>query len=248
MTSPRTLLVIPHYRDAHRLEPFLANLVRVLPDSFSILVSDDGSPAADGEALRKLIVSTAAAGPLVLPPLMNPVNRGKGAAVYAGWDSQIDGGFDRLAFADADGAVSAEEILRGHRFWEEHAGEFDVLVGSRMEAPGRTVRRRWIRHVCGRVFAGAVSALTGLPIHDTQCGYKVLTTAAYRTIRPRLQAQGFAFDVEFLLLLQQEGCRMREFPVDWTDIRDGKVSLLRESLPMLVEVVRTRRRVRAGKP
>lgn len=244
MAPPRTLLVIPHFRDAHRLKPFLGDLTRVLPSTFSILVSDDGSPSSDASALQELIRSMPAGGPSLLPPLMTPVNRGKGAAVYAGWNSQMAEGFDRLGFADADGAVSASEILRGDTYWNEQPDAFDVLVGSRMESPGRTVRRRWIRHICGRVFAGAVFTLTGLPIHDTQCGYKVLKIDAYRKIRDRVQAEGFAFDVELLLLLQETGFRLREFPVDWADIEDGKVSLLRESLPMLADVIRTRRRIR----
>lgn len=245
MGADRTLLVIPHYCDSHRLRPFLEELVRTLPASFSILVSDDGSPDDEVGKLREVIARTSVPneGPEVLAPLLNQTNHGKGGAVYAGWNSALDHGYSRLGFVDADGAVNAREILRGERYWNEHAGEFDVLVGSRIESPDTTVNRRWIRHVCGRVFANSVIALTGLPIHDTQCGYKVLTASAYRAIQADVRAEGFAFDVELLLLLQRTGFRLREFPVNWSDIADGKVRLLREALPMIGEVLRVKARL-----
>lgn len=243
MSPSRTLLVIPHYRDVRRIEPFLKDLVSTLPPTFSILISDDGSPAEDVAELRQLIQRLAA--PFILEPLIADKNRGKGAAVYAGWRAGLKMDVECLAFADADGAVSASEILRAHRSWTERTTPPDVLIGSRMAIAGRTVERRWIRHVGGRVFAGLVSCITGLPIYDTQCGFKMLKREAFEAVEPDVEATGFAFDVELLMLLQRRGFRLEEFPVDWRDVRHGKVSLVREAIPMLIEVCHARSRVEA---
>ncbi len=251
--TPRTLLVIPHYRDTARIEPFLQDLVSVLPEEFTVLVSDDGSGAAEFARLDALVgkvrdgnrrASTAN----LLPPLAALRNRGKGAAVYAGWREGLRAGHDLLAFADADGAVSAHEILRATHYLCEELHELDAVIGSRLKILGRRVERRLVRHLAGRIFATVASGITGLGVYDTQCGFKLLRAAAFARIEPYVRATRFAFDVEMLMLLAHFGFRTEEFAVDWFDQAGGKVSLLRDPLPMLAEMLAARRRVDALPP
>ena len=141
----KTQLVIPHYNDTARLESFLDALQRGLPERFSILVSDDGSTPHERERLAALIHAVqqkqSGGGPVFLDPLFTPRNTGKGGAVLRGWDHSGDA--DLLAFADADGAVSAAEILRAESFFRSpEAATADALFASRVKMLGRTVERR----------------------------------------------------------------------------------------------------------
>ncbi len=131
------LLVIPAYREARRLPPFLRELRSTLADfapGVDILVVDDGSPPADWQALRTVLAAelgapptpppatTPAAAPAstpttapagrcrLLPPLRLEENTCKGGAILAGW--RQPGPARWLAFVDADGAVSAREVRR----------------------------------------------------------------------------------------------------------------------------------------
>jgi hypothetical protein len=88
-----------------------------------------------------------------------------------------------------------------------------------------------------------VSNLGGVPAYDTQCGLKFLKADAYKKIAPFLQCQGFAFDVELCLLLRKFGYSISEFPVDWRDVPGSKVSLIRDSWRMALEVGRIVKRV-----
>ncbi len=234
----KTLLVIPHYNDTERLKPFLAELQRVLPGHFSILVSDDGSSADQREKLNSLIDQArqegGGTGPEVLPALFTAKNTGKGGAVHRGW-SQGEG-YSVLAFADADGAVNALEILRAESYFRSEECGADALFGSRVKMLGRTVRRSLKRHLSGRIFATLVSELTKIPVYDSQCGLKIVTTETYQKIRPYLCTQGFAFDVELLLLLVKSGGKIIEFPVDWSDVDGSKVRLFRDSLRMARQI------------
>lgn len=246
MSAFRTHLAIPHYNDTERLESFLDSLQRGLPERFSVLVSDDGSTPLERERLAVLIHAVqrrhADAGPVFLDPLFTPRNSGKGGAILRGWDHAEDA--DLLAFADADGAVSAAEILRAESFFRSHeAATADALFASRVKMLGRTVERSLKRHLSGRVFATLVSIVGRVPAYDTQCGLKVLRRSAFKKIRPHQQTIGFAFDVELCLLLRKFGSRIIEFPVDWSDIPGSKVSLLRDSTRMAREVFKIRRRV-----
>ncbi len=243
--------MIPHYRDAGRLEPFLRELVAGLTDSFGVLVSDDGSGDLELGRLRDVVERCRGAlregGTMILDPVVAERNAGKGAAVYAGWRAGLAeaGGvrWDALAFADADGAVNVGEIRRGVGQFERRAGEIDGLIGCRVKMLGRRVERQLTRHLSGRVFATMVKLIAGLDTYDSQCGFKIFKREAVERFVAVGRSYGFAFDVELLLMAEKFGYRVEEFPVDWRDVRGGKVSLLRDPLPMLVDVWRVRERV-----
>jgi glycosyltransferase involved in cell wall biosynthesis len=248
----RSLLVIPNFRDSSRLAPFLRDLVVTLPVHFSILVSEDGSGSEEVGRIRALIsdvrqemTGRGQHGPELLEPLLHHPNTGKGGAVLRGWSQRA--GYELLAFADADGAVSAGEIVRAEKFMRSSLPSIDALFGSRVKMMGRTIHRKMLRHYSGRIFATLVSTVAQVPAYDTQCGLKILTAAAFEKIRPFTQSVGFAFDVELLLLLLKSGQRVVEFPIDWEDVAGSKVHLLRDSTRMAREVFRIRRRVQSLK-
>ena len=239
----KTTLVIPHYNDAERLGPFLENLCQGLPLHFEVLVSDDGSLEPERQALRRVVEKAQARvggdGPMIRDPLFTEKNTGKGGAVLRGWDASA--GADVLAFADADGAVGLEEILRAEAFFRSE--KYDALFANRVKMLGRTVERSLKRHLSGRVFATLVSNVARIPAYDTQCGLKIVRREVFEKVRPFQETVGFAFDVEFCLLLLKFGFRVIEFPVDWRDVPGSKVNLLRDSWRMAREVFRIRRRV-----
>ena len=108
---------------------------------------------------------------------------------------------------------------------------------------GRKVNRQLIRHLSGRIFATVVHLVTAIDVYDSQCGLKLMKQAVFKDVHRCSQSNGFAFDVEMLLLARKFGYRMEEFPVDWRHVGGGKVSLLRHSLPMLIEIIKASRRV-----
>jgi dolichyl-phosphate beta-glucosyltransferase len=51
---------------------------------------------------------------------------------------------------------------------------------------------------------------------------------------------GYAFDVEALYLARKLDYRIREIGIHWNNSPTTKVSLLRHTLPMLLDVIRVR--------
>jgi dolichyl-phosphate beta-glucosyltransferase len=96
----------------------------------------------------------------------------------------------------------------------------------------------------GRVFRGIVSLTAVRGYWDTQCGFKLFRRDAARRIFGKLSTPGFAFDVEVLLRARREGLRIAEVPVRWTDSPVSRVRPVRDSLRMLSEVLRLKRKVR----
>lgn len=209
-------IIIPAYNEQKRLPGTLARVREYLAASkwefAEIVVVDDGS--RDGT-----VKLAEAAGARVL---RNPGNRGKGYSVRHG---MLEAKGEWALFTDADLSSPIEEV---ERLWgaaeREHA---PVVIGSR--AVDRSlvgVHQPFFREMSGRFFNLAMRAVTGLPFHDTQCGFKLFERAAAREIFKRQTLDGFGFDVEVLYIASHLGYRTLEVPVRWNDVAGTKVSML----------------------
>ncbi|HEY8900956.1 MAG TPA: glycosyltransferase [Chthoniobacterales bacterium] len=237
-------LTIPCYRDAERLSHFLPRLCACLQElpGIGIQVVDDGSGAVEARRVEEAIRAVDDEKKILHPPLILEKNRGKGGAVYASWNVAPEA--EWLGFVDADGAVPPEEVARLTELTVRGELPTDALLASRVKMLGRRVDRSMKRHVVGRVFATLASAAIGLEAYDTQCGLKLVRRSAYLAVRSRLSECRFAFDVDLLAQLAKQGVRMREVPVDWSDVPGSKVSLVRDSFQMANAVWRLRRTIR----
>src|SRR4029079_4493289 len=83
--------------------------------------------------------------------------------------------------------------------------------------------------------------VTRLRLRDTQCGFKGFRRVARETIFPLQTLDGFAFDVELLLLAQGLGFRIQDRPVRWINAEGSKVHLVRDSVRMLRDAFRVRK-------
>jgi glycosyltransferase involved in cell wall biosynthesis len=227
----KVLLVIPCFRESERVGP----LLRELKSEFGgdgevrVLLVDDGSGAGEADRLREVVE---AAGFNAEVHALE-MNQGKGGAVYAGWAQARDE--EWLAFVDADGSCSAEEVKRLLSMRGEGA-----IFASRILMLGRLIQRRFLRHLLGRVFATLVGTFLEVPVYDSQCGLKLVPRAVFERVRALLTLKGFAFDVELLCALFDSGCTIREEPIDWHEVEGGKVKLWRDSWRMFRDVLRVR--------
>ena len=96
----------------------------------------------------------------------------------------------------------------------------------------------------GETFNWVLRRVAGIRIKDTQCGFKAFRRPAVDAIFSRQQLDGFAFDVEVLLLAEQLGFRSVELPVQWINSPLSHVRIVRDSLKMLRDAVCVRRLVK----
>jgi len=231
--GPSFFLAVPAYRESRRLPSFLPRLAETLIERFPsarIQVVDDGSgPEEQAETSRQL-ESLQKKFSNLLEPLLLTHNVGKGGAILAAWDKNP--GLDYLAFVDADGAISPEEVCRLASLLPP-SGNQRAFFGSRIRMLGRKVERKSLRHYAGRLFATLIGILLDSEVYDSQCGLKFLPATAYSRIRTWLEGRRFAFDLELLASLRYIGCPIEEVPIHWHDVAGSKVSLGRDSVRML---------------
>ncbi len=168
----------------------------------------------------------------------NAVQRGKGHAVRSG---MLRAQGDHVFYMDADLSVPLEAVDAFLRHFEEHP-EVDVLIGNRQHPDARITRAQtWLRRSMGQTFNRILGVLALAETRDTQCGFKAFRQRAVRGIFERQQIDGFAFDVEVLLLAEKLGFKIGDLPVEWINSPESKVHILRDSLQMLRDAIRIRR-------
>ena len=232
-------IIIPAYNEEKRLPIYLTRVLEYLKfQDFSaeVLVVDDGSTDSTAEVVERI------SGVNNLIKLIRlPENRGKGYAVKAGMLAAS--GKLRL-FADADGATPITELAHLQKAVDSGA---DVAIASRaMKDDSCTISAHLHRKVIGRVFHFIVSTFAVKGLRDTQCGFKLFTAKAAQVAFQNQRINDFGFDVEILFLCQQNGYRIAEVPVNWTDIEGSKVNLIRDSMRMFLDIFKIRFNELAG--
>nr|CAA9252886.1 Glycosyl transferase, family 2 [uncultured Armatimonadetes bacterium] len=244
--TPSLSVVVPAYNEALRLEKTLGATARYLdarPGTYEILIVDDGSSDATAEVARAWAAERHGA-----RVLRYERNRGKGHAVRYG---VLRARGERVLFMDADLATPIEEIEKLESALD---GGADVAIGSRPLRESRLlVRQPWYRELAGRTFNTVVQVVATPGIHDTQCGFKLLTGEAARAIFSRCVLDGFSFDVEALFLARRLGCRVAEVPVRWAHQEGSaafasRAAFLKSGLRMLRDLAAIRWAHRAVRP
>jgi len=210
-------IVIPAYNEEHRLPGTLVRVNEYLQArswSFAeILVVNDGSADRTAEIAQ-------AAGARVIH---NPGNRGKG---YSARHGILEARGEWILLSDADLSTPIEEIDKLSKA-ADMAGA-DGAIGSRaLDRRLVGTHQAWPRELMGRLFNLVMRLVTGLPFHDTQCGFKLFKACAAREIFRRQLLAGFGFDVEVLVIARDLGYQIVEVPVRWNDMHGTKVSLVR---------------------
>lgn len=234
-------VVIPAYNEETRLPLTLESVASWLDHrglTFAeVVVVDDGS--SDGTA--RLVEEFRAVRPQVRL-IRNPGNCGKGYAVRNGM-LQAQGAW-RLV-TDADLSSPIEEADKLFAAAEKDAAE--IAIGSRaLDRSLIAVHQSAFREGSGRFFNVIMRAVTGLPFHDTQCGFKLFSAYAAGQIFPRQQLNGFSFDVEDLFIAQRRGIPVVEVPVRWSNVEGTKVSMA-HGLRSFADLIRIRTFAAEGK-
>lgn len=248
-------LVIPAYNEQARLPTLLEALQNTAAEAAErsgfelaeVVLVDDGS----SDETPQMLAAARSGNAMLKPVLSGKGNRGKGAAIADGVRSASG---DYVLLADVDLSTPLGELPKLAAALEEGA---DIAIGSR-GVPGAVVERGPAhRKLTGSAFSGAVRALTGIKVRDTQNGFKLLPADAARRLFAEQLCPGFAFDVELLLRAELGGLRIAEVPVLYIHDSRSRVQVASASPQMLREVTaltlrikprRAARRARAAAP
>jgi glycosyltransferase involved in cell wall biosynthesis len=199
----RFVVVIP----ALNAESSVGAVVRgCLEQMLNVVVVDDGSTDATG-------AMAAEAGALVLG---HPVRRGKGGAMKTGFEWALKRDFDGVIAVDADGQHLPSEIpkLLQCRAYTNA----DMVIGGRSHLFAQMLLRR---RLANRFSTWAIAVLSGAPITDSQCGFRLYSAHLLRSIA--LRAEGFDMDSEVIVRAGRAGLKVAMTPIEMGFV-DGLVT------------------------
>jgi glycosyltransferase involved in cell wall biosynthesis len=227
-TAPELSIVIPSYNEELRLPASLEKIAAYLREKHpntEVLVVDDGSTdktAQVAESWKDRIPG--------LRVLSNGTNRGKGFSVRHG---SLDAAGEIVLFTDADLSAPIEEADKLFAALQS----CDVAIGSRaVDRSLIEVHESPFREFAGIIFNRIVRLILWLPFVDTQCGFKAFRRERCRIIFEQQTIERFGFDPELLYLARHHGLKIKEVPVRWAHSPATKVSMMRDSVLMFVDV------------
>jgi glycosyltransferase involved in cell wall biosynthesis len=224
-----TTLIIPCYNEERRLDASAFLRFAAANPAVRLLFVNDGSRDNTLEVLNAI----AAERPVQVAVHDCAENGGKAEAVRQGMLRALEEGADYAGYFDADLATPLEAAIEFARVLDRLRG-IDVVVGSRLQLLGRSIKRRAKRALLGRVFAKAASTTLGISIHDTQCGAKLFRSTPWVAAAFNEPfCTRWIFDVEVLARIAQSTqaaggpalteC-VYEFPLDdWTEVAGSKL-------------------------
>jgi len=247
-TSPSVYIsiVIPAFDEQERLPKMIEDTLNYLKNrkvkessfTYEVVIVDDGSRDNTSNIALKYVKKETVNNVRLLKLLKN---RGKGGAVKRG---VLCARGKYVLMADADGATDITDLNRleeNIRKIEKSDG-FAVSVGSRAHLVNSDVvaKRTFIRNILMHGFHLFVYILGVKGIKDTQCGFKLFSYSAARTLFDELHIERWAFDVELLYRAQLLNIPVAEVAVNWREIPGSKLSPIASSIQMAKDLARIR--------
>ncbi len=226
-------VVVPAYREGPAIRGNLAQLreaLLALDVEWEVIVVSDGNTDATAAQARAFDDGR-------VQVLEYERNRGKGYAVRTGVRAAAG---EWIAFIDADMEISPSGLAG---LLDQVRGGADVAVGSKRHRDSHLTYPLF-RRLQSRVYQQVIRGLFQIAVTDTQTGLKVFRGDALRAVLSLLRTDGFAFDLEWLVVLGAAGAQIVEGPVtiDYTFETTTGSSAVRD---VIRETVLIRRRLSA---
>lgn len=187
------VVVMPALNAAATAQPVVRGLRKALPDAFIIGI-DDGSTDGTGSLLRSLCDRT----------IEFPSNRGKGAALRAGFAAALERDCDVVLTIDSDGQhdpAFAPSIIAALL-------NFHIAIGTR-DLTGEQMPKH--RRVANFLSSVATRLLSGGAVSDSQSGFRGVRREVLEEVQP--YGDRYEFETDFIIRAAYAGFTITNVPV-----------------------------------
>jgi glycosyltransferase involved in cell wall biosynthesis len=206
MVKEKISILIPAFNEEDRILSTIKETLNVLEKigfDYEIVIIDDGSIDSTYNLVQENLNNFNGR---VKIERYNP-NAGKGCAIKYGFDF-VSG--DYVLFLDADMDLHPSQITNFLKLMEEHKA--DLVMGSKRHKDS-VVNYPKSRKFLSDGYYYLIKFLFGLPVKDTQTGFKLFRYEALKNGIPKIIIKRYAFDLELLVVLHKQGYKIIECPI-----------------------------------
>jgi glycosyltransferase involved in cell wall biosynthesis len=187
------VVVMPAYNAEKTLSPVVKGLRKSLPGCFIIGIND-GSADGTGALLRSVCDRT----------IEFPANRGKGAALRAGFAAALERDCDAVLTIDSDGQhdpAFAPSIIAALE-------KYHIAIGTR-DLTGEQMPKH--RRVANFLSSAATRLVSGGAVSDSQSGFR----AFRRIVLEEVHAEGdrYEYETDFIIKAAHAGFTITNVPI-----------------------------------
>ncbi|MEO5359133.1 MAG: polyprenol monophosphomannose synthase [Nitrospirota bacterium] len=206
------LIFTATYSEKSNIKALCEQIYRVSPD-YDILVVDDNSPDGTGELLDKLREDNSR-----LKVIHRPGKLGLGSAHKLGILYAVMNKYRYIVTMDADYSHNPDDIPR---LLEQMEG-YDFVIGSRYVKGGDCNYSGYRKYLsrCANLLA---KFLLKIPLHEFTTSFRVFRVSKLEKLSlASIKSQGYAFFIESLFRLYQQGFSIAEVPIVFNDRTRGE--------------------------
>lgn len=161
--------------------------------------------------------------------------KGKGNAIKKYFNTSHA---DILVYMDMDLAVSLDNI--NNLITPVLEGRADLCFGSRMLSSSSR-ERSLLREFSSKLYIFLSQIMLGHDFSDLQCGFKAITSRAWKEIEVKIKNNFWFFDTELIFYAKKNNYRIVEIPVNWRenryDERKSKVNIWKDGLFFMINII-----------
>jgi dolichyl-phosphate beta-glucosyltransferase len=231
LPTPFLSLIIPAYNEETRLPDTIKQVFDFASQqeySMEVLIVENGSQD------RTLAIAQEYATRYPQLRVLQNECRGKGRAVKQGMLAALG---EYCFMCDVDFSMPVEEI---NLFLPPQLNGIDIAIASRETTGAIRYEEPYYRHLVGRVYNGLIRTIALPGLDDTQCGFKCFRSEVAEDLFKRQTMTGWSFDVEILFIARLLGYQIIEIPIHWRYNPHSKISVVRDSFKMGMDLIRIR--------
>lgn len=232
-------VILPSFNESENLKTGVLDKVedylKNLKINYEVIIVDDGSKDKTIEIINESIKNKKNF------RLIENSHNGKAITVMTG---MMEAKGEIVLFADMDQATPIDQIAKFFPRFEEGA---DIVIGSRTGRKGAP----FFRKLTAWGFSVLRNLILGLPLKDTQCGFKAFNQKAVQLIFPKLlkswenmKTKGggvnAGFDIEVLFIAKSKDLEIAEVDVEWHYVGTERVQVIKDSIDAIKDMLRIR--------
>lgn len=209
----QSLVIVPTYNEIENIEKMIHAVFEQSPE-FSLLIIEDGSPDGTAEKVKELQSKF---------PNLHMIERtgklGLGTAYVTGFKWALEREYNFVFEMDCDFSHDPNDLPNLLRT----AQESDLVIGSRYINGIRIINWPFKRLLLSYGASIYTRFITGITVLDTTGGFKCFTRKALESLNlDNIISNGYSFQLELNYKIWAKGLNITEFPIVFTERRDGQ--------------------------